>query len=67
MADTHVWVRIVWRPEPGGSFYQQDWEASSYGRAVLRWRRRWGLTLADVKAMPFCVHGELDTGAALLP
>jgi hypothetical protein len=42
-----VTLRIVWRPTPEGSWYEQDWQAASRAGALRRWRRFWGLRQQD--------------------
>lgn len=38
---------FLWRVEEDGSFFEQDWQATTLAKAKRRWRNFWGLRQRD--------------------
>lgn len=47
MSMGYIIVTIIWRPEAGGDWFEQDWYGSDWAHALRRWRRFWGLRRSD--------------------
>lgn len=40
-------LKIVWRVDAGGDWYEQPWQGKTRKAALARWSRFWGLRQKD--------------------